>query len=101
MTAISKQKQPAHNAAPPDIVEGGVDKLVTPDEHYDAPKDVAKDKSLTRAEKVKALDNWELNERQLQVATEEGMGGGKPNRLADVAKAKSEIGEGSIEKITK
>lgn len=73
-------------------------KLVTPDGHYEKPDDVLKDLTLSEGEKVKALDNWELTGRQLEVAADEGMGGGEPSRTDEVGKAKNKIDAKAIEK---
>ena len=42
-------------------------------------------------EKAKILKQWELDARLLQVATEEGMGGGEHSLFADVKKAQQSL----------
>jgi hypothetical protein len=74
------------------------DKLVSPEEHYDQPLDVVIDPTLSLDDKTTALDNWELNERMVQVASDEGMTGGTPNRLDEVGEAKSKLGLSAISK---
>jgi hypothetical protein len=66
--------------------------LVNPSAEFDKPKDVAKSHELSRDEKKKALEQWELDARLMQVASEEGMTGGEPDRLGDVKQAQKEIG---------
>ena len=76
------------------------DKVEHPAEHYDAPKDVAKDPSLSPDEKKMALETWEQDARQLLTASGEGMPGSREgqhpddqHRLGEVVRAKEEIGE--------
>ena len=76
------------------------DKIENPKAHFDKPKEVAQDKALSHAEKTKALNTWEQDERQLMTASNEGMpasGEGQKhddgNRLGEVVKAKEKIGE--------
>ena len=52
-----------------------VEKVEKPAEHFEKPKDVAKDQDLTPREKVDALDTWEQDARQLLTASNEGMPG--------------------------
>lgn len=66
--------------------------LVNPSKEFDKPKDVVESKELTREEKKKALEQWEIDARLLQVAAEEGMTGGEPNRLVEVKKAQKDLG---------
>ncbi len=53
--------------------------------------DVVDAPALSDADKQKALETWETEERALQRASEEGMTGGTPPRLADVKHAKREL----------
>ena len=59
---------------------------------FDKPKDVVESSELSRDEKKKALEQWEIDARLMQVASEEGMTGGEPNRLGDVKKAQKDLG---------
>ncbi|MBX3503436.1 MAG: hypothetical protein KF889_28660 [Alphaproteobacteria bacterium] len=73
----------------------GIDKkeaLVNPSQEFDKPKDVVESRELSRDEKRKALEQWEIDARLMQVASEEGMTGGEPNRLDDVKKAQKDLG---------
>ncbi len=66
--------------------------VINPSSEFDAPKDVVEDKNLSKPQKKKALAEWELDARLMQVAAEEGMTGGAPNRLKEVKKAQTELG---------
>ena len=66
--------------------------LVNPSKEFDKPKDVVESKDLSRDEKKKALEQWEIDARLMQVASEEGMTGGEPNRLGEVKKAQKDLG---------
>jgi hypothetical protein len=66
--------------------------LVNPSKEFDKPKDVIESRELSRDEKKKALEQWEIDARLMQVASEEGMTGGEPNRLGEVKKAQKELG---------
>lgn len=77
-----------------------VEKVNKPAEHFEAPKDVLRDNGLSKEEKVKALNTWEQDARQLLTASNEGMPGAEEgldkfhnNRLDEVVKAKKQIGE--------
>jgi hypothetical protein len=100
MTKTMPNKAPKVDFIPKDTLELSRQdkKLVTPDAHYEKPDDVVKDLTLSKDEKVKALDNWELTGRQLDVAADEGMGGGEPSRTQEVGKAKKQIDAKAIEK---
>jgi hypothetical protein len=76
------------------------DKVDNPETHFDKPKEIVQDETLSHEEKTKALNTWEQNERQLLTASNEGMPGGHEglkrddcNRLGEVARAKEQIGE--------
>ena len=56
--------------------------------HFDEPQEVAVDSSLSKAQKVEALNTLEQDARQLAEASSEGMGGGERNKLHDVLIAK-------------
>ena len=66
--------------------------LVNPSKEFAHPSQVVSTPDLSHNEKVKALKQWELDARLLQVASEEGMSGGEQNMLADVKKAQEELG---------
>ncbi len=66
--------------------------LTNPAGEFDRPADVVKTKELSTAEKKEALKQWEVDARLLQVASEENMAGGEPNRLDEVKKAQAKIG---------
>jgi len=66
--------------------------LVNPSKEFEKPKDVVESRKLSRDEKKKALEQWEIDARLMQVASEEGMTGGEPNRLGDVKKAQKDLG---------
>jgi hypothetical protein len=66
--------------------------VASPTTHFDKPADILADPKLSDAQKKKILDAWEEDARRLSVATEEGMTGGEPSRIAEVAEAKVELG---------
>jgi hypothetical protein len=75
-------------------------KVEHPAVHFDKPKDVVHDKSLSADEKRKALNTWEQDSRQLMTASNEGMPGSEEglqrddhDRLGEVIRAKARIGE--------
>ena len=68
------------------------DMVRKPSTHFDSPAEVVETRALSRNEKAKALDNWEEDSRRLAVATEEGMTGGEPSRVTEVADAKADLG---------
>lgn len=68
------------------------DAVVNPSKQFGKPKDVVESPALSRDEKKKALEQWEIDARLMQVASEEGMTGGEPNRLGDVKKAQKDLG---------
>jgi len=67
------------------------DIIENPAAHFEAPADVVEDPALSEEEKRKALNTWEEDARLLSVATQEGMSGGTPSKLAEVAEAKLEL----------
>ena len=66
------------------------EKVPKPATHFDEPQVVA-DSSLSKAEKVKALDTLEQDARQLSEASAEGMAGGERTKLHEVLKAKDTV----------
>ena len=67
-----------------------------PSSVFTKPADVVTNKDLSAKEKTKVLQEWELDARLSDVATEEGMSKKKPGQpesvLADVKKAQNELG---------
>ena len=59
--------------------------------HFDEPQDVVADESLSKIQKVKALNRLEQDARQLAEASSEGMPGGERNKLHDVLIAKNTL----------
>jgi hypothetical protein len=66
-------------------------KVQKPSTHFDEPHEVVADSSLSKAQKVEALDTLEQDARLLAEATSEGMGGGERNKLHDVLVAKDTL----------
>ena len=60
--------------------------MFDPTSVFACPDDVFCEKSLTREQKIKILRSWEYDARELEVAEEENMGGGPPDRLGDILK---------------
>jgi hypothetical protein len=65
--------------------------LTTPSSVFKRPGDVVDCQELDRAEKARVLKQWELDARLLQVASEEGMGGGEHSLFAEVKKAQQSL----------
>ncbi len=63
----------------------------SPSSHYSSPMEVAAASDLSDDQKKMVLDKWEEDARRLAVATEEGMSGGEPSRLAEVQEAKTKL----------
>ena len=63
--------------------------------HFTDPTEVVEDTLLSDEAKKRILLAWEDHSRRLSLATEEGMGGGEPSRLAEVAEAMAVLGVGS------
>lgn len=80
--------------------EQSKDKIANPEAHFDKPKDVVQDNTLSRDEKKKALNTWEQDERQQMTASNEGMPAkdegirkDDQNCLDEIVRAEDEIGE--------
>jgi hypothetical protein len=58
---------------------------------FDEPHEVLLDSSMSKAQKVEALDALEQDARRLAEASSEGMGGGERSRLHDVLIAKDTL----------
>ncbi len=61
--------------------------LLNPAKVFAHPRDVLKEASLTREQKVKVLKHWEYEALELEVAEEENMAGDSPSLLSDVLDA--------------
>jgi hypothetical protein len=68
------------------------DALANPASHFDSPDQITATESLSDGQKKKALDVREEDARRLSVATEEGISGGEPYRMDEVAEAKAGLG---------
>ena len=64
-----------------------------PTRYYRRPGEVIRDRRLKRAEKLAILESWELEARELAVASEESMGGGEPTLLEEVVQARVDLGD--------
>ncbi|MDP2620200.1 MAG: hypothetical protein Q8P46_08485 [Hyphomicrobiales bacterium] len=62
-----------------------------PSRVFEHPADVLRAESLSMNEKRDILRVWEEDARELQVAAEENMGGGEPDRLQDVLEARAAL----------
>jgi hypothetical protein len=67
-----------------------------PTRYYRMPREVVQDRRLTREEKLAILDAWEVEARELAVASDESMTGGEPSLLQDVLDARLDLGEESM-----
>ena len=71
------------------------DIVANPGKEFAHPSEVVTTPKLSTKEKAAALEEWELDARLMEVATEEGMAsanGTEPNKLVDVKKAQSDLG---------
>ncbi len=66
--------------------------LVDPALVFKAPEEVLADNELSREQKIKILQRWEYDVRELQVAEEEGMEGPQPATLDVVLRALRALG---------
>ena len=68
--------------------------LTNPSSVFDRPSEVVGNEQLSHDEKTKVLQEWELEARLLEVATEEGMNNkkNKPSMLPEVKAAQRKIG---------
>lgn len=77
------------------------DIVANPGKEFSHPSEVVTTPDLSAKEKAAALEEWELDARLMQVATEEGMAtveGAPPNKLIDVKKAQSDLGIDTLKK---
>lgn len=71
--------------------------IAHPSKVYDAPKDVVHDERLSKQQKMKVLESWETDQKQLLVADEENMPLQKPEasnpaeKLQLIVKAKDAL----------
>lgn len=73
--------------------------LTDPSSVFSHPEDILQERALSRDEKLRILRRWEYDARQLQVAEEENMGGGPPNRLDEVLSVLQRLGyQGDLER---
>lgn len=63
-----------------------------PAKHFDIPRSVVENPDLSNADKLKILESWEHDARELSVAAEENMAGGERPLLKDVEDAKRQLG---------
>jgi hypothetical protein len=61
--------------------------LANPAAVFSSPAAVTREESLSREQKIRILEQWEYDARELAVAEEENMTGGPPNRLHEVLQA--------------
>lgn len=71
-------------------------KVQKPSTHFDEPREVLVDSSLSKTQKVDALDTLEQDARQLAEASSEGMEGGEPNNLHEVLITKDALAGPSV-----
>jgi len=66
-------------------------KVQKPSTYFDEPHEVLVDSSLSKTQKVEALDTLEQDARQLAEASSEGMGGGERDKLHEVLVAEDAL----------
>jgi hypothetical protein len=71
--------------------------MTNPSSVFKSPEEVIDCKDLNESEKAAVLKQWELDARQLQVATEEGMTEGERSMFAEVKKAQEKLGVPKLE----
>jgi hypothetical protein len=74
-----QQEQPAMSEQPKSDA-----KVQKPSTYFDEPQEVVMDSSLSKSQKVEALDTLEQDAREMAEASSEGMRGGERNKLHDV-----------------
>jgi len=77
------------------------DIVANPSKEFAHPGEVVTTTALSDKEKAAALEEWELDARLMQVATEEGMAAtdtAEPNKLVDVKKAQTALGIDTLKK---
>ena len=66
--------------------------MLDPTSVFADPEEVLTAEGLTREQKIQILRRWEYDARELQVADEENMGGGPPDKLDQVLKVLHQLG---------
>ena len=74
-------------AAPTDYAKA----LDDPAAQFAAPADIVADEALTDAQKIAILRQWQYDESEIAVATEEGMPGGESSLLHQISAAPAEL----------
>jgi len=77
------------------------DIVANPNKEFENPAEVVTTPVLSDKEKEAALEEWELDARLMQVASEEGMApteADEPNKLRDVKKAQTALGIETLKK---
>ncbi len=75
--------------------------VANPSKEFAHPAEVVTTPELSAKEKEAALEEWELDARLMQVASEEGMAptdSDEPNKLRDVKKAQKALGIDTLKK---
>ena len=67
------------------------EKLKDPSSFYQSPLEVLRDEELDDVQRLEILHSWEQDERELDVAEEEGMVGGENSILTDIFSAISQL----------
>lgn len=81
--------------------EKSKDIVSNPSKEFTNPAEVVTTPDLSAKEKEAALEEWELDARLMQVASEEGMAAtdtAEPNKLRDVKKAQTALGIETLKK---
>ena len=98
---------PAMEADMAHASETKVDKIEHPQTYYSTPDALIRDEDISFEEKIKALNVWEQDARQMLAASNEGMPGSQEgtdpsdhNMLGQVGRAKIELGEKSARKLS-
>ena len=58
---------------------------------YRSPQEVLSDKQLNDSQRLQVLKRWELDQRELEVAQEEGMTGGETSMLHEILEAMEKL----------
>ena len=66
-------------------------KTEKPHKHFDDPQQVVADPTLSKQDKLEALETLEQDAQLLATATEEGMTGGEQSNLRDILSAKKTL----------
>lgn len=69
--------------------------MLNPGRVFESPAAVCDSPELSQEQKIEILRRWEYDARELQVATEENMGGGPAGRLDQVLVALHQLGAGA------